>query len=125
MSLSLTPLDGQFSIHRMQPGTVLPEELFREEFYSVVKTTEELSIVCSDRLELISDKVDRGWNCIKVIGPLDFGLTGILAGISHVLAEAKISIFAVSSFDTDYLLVRSDLLAQALDTLHRAGYTIC
>lgn len=124
MSLSLTPLAGEFAIHRLQPGKSLPDALFLEDFYAVVKTTEELSIVCSDRFEMTSDKVDRGWSCLKVLGPLDFELTGILAGITHALAEAEVSIFAISSFDTDYLLVCSDHLAQALDTLRRAGYTI-
>lgn len=122
--LTLQVLDETFSIHRFQPDAKIPEQLLREDFFTLVKTPEELSIVCSDQLMIESDKKESGWRCFKVVGPLDFSLTGILAGLAQVLAEAKISIFAVSSFDTDYLLVRSHQLDKATDVLRQAGYLI-
>jgi len=78
--------------------------------YSISKSEEELSIVCSSSIQLNSEKCELGWFCIKIIGSLDFSLTGILAEISAVLAEAEISIFAISTFDTDYILVKSEKL---------------
>ena len=60
--------------------------------------------------------------CIKVVGPLDFNLTGILAGISDILAKENISIFAISTFDTDYILVRKHDLSSAITKLRQAGY---
>ena len=64
-----------------------------------------------------------GWSCLKIAGPLDFSLTGILADISTVLAEAEISIFAISTFDTDYILVKSEKLPYAKAALLASGYT--
>jgi len=66
---------------------------------------------------------ETGWSCIKVLGPLDFSLTGILADISAVLAKASVSIFAISTFDTDYVLVKSEKLPVARNALQKAGYT--
>jgi len=123
-SLTLTVLDGLFSIHRLQPNAKIPDRLLREDFYALVKTEDEMSIVCSQNLNIIGDNVEHGWNCFKDLGPLDFELTGILAGLAQVLAEAKISIFALSTFDTDYLLVRSHQLAASKDVLKKAGYLI-
>jgi hypothetical protein len=91
-------------------------------FFSVTRTDEELSIVCSSATALDSGKAEGGWSCIKVLGPLDFSLTGILAGISAVLAGTGISLFALSTFDTDYVLVRSERLTAARTELQRAGY---
>lgn len=121
---TLTILDGAFAIHRLSPAAQIPNQLFQEDFFALVKTTEELSIVCSDRLVIAGDEVESGWRCLKVVGPLDFSLTGIIAGLSQVLADAEVSIFAVSTFDTDYLLVRSQQLGKAKDVLRQAGYLI-
>ena len=86
------------------------------------KTENELSLVCSEVIEVQSLQSSKGWKCIKVAGPLDFNLTGILTGISDILAKANISIFAISTFDTDYLLVRTQDLSSARTKLRQAGY---
>ena len=70
-----------------------------------------------------SERSETEWSCIKFIGPLDFSLTGIIAEISAVLAKAEISIFAISTFDTDYILVKSVELEAAKKVLQQAGYT--
>ena len=89
------------------------EMCIRDSYYSVSKTENELSLVCSEVIEVQSLQSSKGWKCIKVAGPLDFNLTGILAGISDILAKGNISIFAISTFDTDCLLVRTQDLSSA------------
>ena len=122
MPLTLSIILGEFTIHRFPADYPLPEVIFNEPFFSISRTRDELSVVCASSVQLESDRSDSDWACIKVLGPLDFSLTGILAKISAVLAEAKISIFALSTYDTDYILVKSNRLVDAQTTLIQAGY---
>lgn len=119
-NLKLTVLDGKYTIHRFSPESDIPA--LTGNFLSITRTDDELSIVCDADIPLKSEKSERGWACIKVLGPLDFGLTGILARIASVLAEAEISIFAISTYDTDYILVKKEKLAKAKEALLEAGY---
>lgn len=121
--LHLKLLDAQFDVHRLLSMTEM-EELQGNWFMS--STDEELSLVCEAiNRELLKDTVQKSelnWRAIKVEGPLDFGLTGIIAGLSQVLADADISVFVVSTFDTDYLLVKEKALAETLVALKKASY---
>lgn len=121
---TLTILEQQFAIHRFEPTVSLPPSIFNSQFYWLGKTDEELSVVCESSIELNSDQKSEGWSCIKVLGPLDFSLTGILAGIAAVLASAQISIFALSTFDTDFILVKTTLVDKAVTALSEAGYKV-
>lgn len=123
MKLQLSILENFFTIHRFPPNHVIPKQVYESEFYSISKTEDELSIVCSSSTQLNAEKTEIDWSCIKVLGPLDFSLTGILADISAVLAEAEISIFAISTYDTDYILVKSEKLPGAKEALLASGYT--
>jgi hypothetical protein len=120
--LELELLDGTFTIHRLSPSAKIPEEVFGESFFSIVKTEEELSIICRNSLTLNSEHCHQRWSCIKVAGPLDLNATGILAKLSKVLAKAQISIFAISTYDTDYILVKSDKETVAVAALNDAGF---
>jgi len=122
VNLVLSVLSETFTIHKLSPDVSIPEEILKSNYYSVSKTENELSVVCSELIEVQSLQSSKGWKCIKVKGPLDFNLTGILAGISDILAQANISIFAISTFDTDYILVRSQDLSPARTKLRQAGY---
>jgi hypothetical protein len=122
--LSLQVLAGQYTIHRFSPESGLPMAALESAFLSITKTVDELSIVCDAEISLESEHSESGWSCIKVLGPLDFALTGVLAKLSGVLAEADISIFAISTYDTDYLLVRSENLAETIEVLEKKGYMI-
>ena len=124
MKLQLTILENLYTIHRFPPNHKIPDQVYESEFYSISKSEEELSVVCSSSIQLNSDKSEVGWSCIKVIGPLDFSLTGILAEISAVLAKSEISIFAISTFDTDYILVKSEKLPFAKKALLESGCII-
>lgn len=122
MKLRLHVLQGDFTIHRFPPQTGIPNQLAAQEFFSICRTSEELSIVCPSTVPLTSERSENGWSCIKVLGPLDFNLTGILADISNILSREEISIFAISTFDTDYILVKSEKLLAAKKALQKAGH---
>jgi hypothetical protein len=120
--LVLSVLEETFSIHRLAPDASLPEAVSECDFYSLSKTTDELSLVCPEHIAVKSEKSNPDWKCLKVAGPLDFELTGILAGITEVLAKEKLSVFAISTFDTDYILIKKQGLTAAISALQRVGY---
>ena len=121
-NLVLSVLFETFTIHKLSPDASIPEEILKSNYYSVSKTENELSLVCSEVIEVQSLQSSKGWECIKVAGPLDFNLTGILANISDILTKENISIFAISTFDTDCLLVRTQDLSSARIKLKQAYY---
>lgn len=103
-----------------------PETIdLNKEFYFIGRTDEELSLVC--RTEDTPDNVtdcDDGWRGFRIQGVLDFSLIGILSELTGILAENKIGVFAVSTFNTDYILVKAENLDRALEVLEKAGYTV-
>ena len=123
MKLQLNILEYRFTLHRFPANYEIPNQVYESKFYAINKTEDELSIVCNSSIQLNSGKSEIDLSCIKVLGPLDFSLTGILAKISAVLAEAEISIFAISTFDTDYILIKSEKLPFAKEALLKSGYT--
>ena len=94
------------------------------ELVSITRTRDELSIVCPDARVPMQVKAERSWKAFKVQGPLDFLMIGILSHLSSILAQAEISLFALSTFDTDYLLVKRDQASQAANALRDAGHEI-
>ncbi|HMD88131.1 MAG TPA: ACT domain-containing protein [Anaerolineaceae bacterium] len=122
--LSLSILPWQLSVCRLFPGQTLPDGLFQSPFWSVTQIGDELSLVILQVLVQPDWKVESGWRCIQVLGPLDFNLIGILAQLSGVLAEADISIFALSTYDTDYLLIKETNLDKARAVLLDSGYDL-
>lgn len=94
------------------------------EFLFIGKTDEEISVVCDEEY-IPSDCIDisKNWKCIKIIGTLDFSLIGILSKISTILAENNIGIFVVSTYNTDYILVKQDKIDLAKKCLEKNNYT--
>jgi hypothetical protein len=123
-AIALRVLACEFTIHRLPPDAPLPPVVVDAPFCWIGRTDDELSIVCDADLHLTHGRHSVGWACLQVVGPLDFGLTGILAGIADVLAAAHISIFALSTFDTDYILVKQDRLDEAVAALRAADYDV-
>jgi hypothetical protein len=121
MKLFLKILDDTLTVHRFPGASPVPSEALRSRFYSISRTADELSVVCDSTISLNSDRCEPGWGVIQVAGPLDFSLTGILAAITMPLAEAGITVFAVSTFDTDYILVKKEALKRAQEVLEKAG----
>lgn len=124
MSLTLSILPGTFMICRLEPKAVIPDWASAGSFISVTRTGDELSIVCSDANVSEGLKSDRGWSCFKVAGPIDLSLTGVLASLISPLAEARINIFAISTYDTDYLLVKKEKRTRAEEVLIRSGHRL-
>jgi uncharacterized protein len=121
-TLKFVILNGTYCIHRLKRGTALPAALFASPFYNVTQSEDELSVVAPIAIKLDAQKTDGGWAVMKVAGTLDFSETGILAGISTTLAQAGISLFAISTFDTDYILVKEPQLRAAKEALNAAGH---
>lgn len=115
---------GAFSICRLDSAGPVPGWATRGPFFSVTRTADEMSVVCPSEDVPPGVVCEAGWSCFKVHGPFDFALTGILNSLTMPLAEARIGIFALSTYDTDYLLVKQADLEQALHALERAGHRI-
>lgn len=123
--LTLELLPGEFAVCRLPPEATVPEwALAAAPFVSVTRTAAELSVVCPAEQVPAGTRSEPGWRCLEVAGPLDFAEIGILAGLAAPLAAAGISLFAVSTYDTDYLLVRTADLDRALVALAAAGHRV-
>ena len=118
----LSILDETYIIHKLAQSTNLPEGLIGCEFYSLSNSQEEMSLVCPEQMLIQSENSSPNWKCLKVAGPLDLNLTGLLAGLSDTLAKVKISIFAISTFETDYLLIQKQSLKATKYALISQGY---
>jgi uncharacterized protein len=124
MSLRMSVLPDSFAICRLAPEAVVPSWATQGAFFSITRTTEELSIIL-ERERIPADVGFEGpWRAFKVEGPIQLSAVGILASIAEPLAQADISLFAISTFDTDYVLVQADQLEAAQAALCRAGHTI-
>lgn len=120
--MELKILDCNFSVCKIKD---VKDVDFTDEFVFVGKTDEELSLVCrSDKLPQDVNAVEKGWRGFRVQGELDFSLIGILSKLSTILAENGISIFAISTFNTDYILVKEEKFNDAIGTLRKSGYDV-
>ena len=122
--MTLDPVPGSYAICRLAPGDPLPPWAVRGTFFSVTRTPAELSVVCGVAAVPSGVKADGPWSALAVRGPMDLNLTGVLAGLTSPLASAGISIFAVSTYDTDYLLVRQPDIERAVRVLRASGHNI-
>ncbi|RME89903.1 MAG: ACT domain-containing protein [Anaerolineae bacterium] len=123
-NLTLTLLPGEYTVHRLPPEAPIPFQALRGAFYALTRTAEELSLVCPSEVAVPGNRHEAGWALLKVEGPLDFGMIGVLADLSGALATAGVSLFAISTFDTDYLLVKAEDLSRALAALRAAGHRV-
>jgi hypothetical protein len=121
--LSLTVLPGQYAVCRL-PAAAVPPLVPTTGLLSVTRTPDETSVVCAEAGAPLGAQVESGWRALVVAGPLDFALTGVLASVAAPLADAQVSIFALSTFDTDYVLVRAQALADAVAALRQAGHDV-
>jgi hypothetical protein len=120
--LDLRVLPGALAIVRLDPHDEPPAWAAPAgPLHAVVRTADELSVVCPDDAVPGSVRAERGFRALQVAGPLDFGLTGVVAALAVPLAEAGVPIFAIATYDTDYVLVRGEQLADAVGALRAAG----
>jgi len=121
---TLRVLTPTFAIHSLPADASIPSSVLKSSIYFIGKTAEEVSVVVPENVVLDSEDVDTNWKALEVVGPLDLTLTGILANISTVLANANISIFAISTFDTDYILVKENNVPHATKALTENDYQV-
>ena len=123
VKLTLPILKDSFSECRLAPDAGIPHWVPTKGFVSVNRTAEELSIVCLSEAVPGTVRTERGFCVLKIEGPFDFSLPGILLAVIGPLADAGISIFAVSTYDTDYVLVKKNDLNQAVSVLGAFGHS--
>ena len=121
---NLALLPGHHAFCRLEPAAGLPGWAMAGAFCSVTRTAEELSIVCPEDAVPAGVRCEGGWRLLRVEGTLEMGLVGIMAALTAPLAQAGISLMAIATFDTDYLLVREATLGRALAALRGAGHGV-
>ena len=122
--VELTLLRPTFAVCRLDPGSELPEWARKGPFFSLTRTPEELSLVCSEEDVPPAVRCERGWKAFRLKGPVAFSAVGVLASLVNPLSHAGISLFAISTFDTDYVLVHANEANQASLAMRRAGHRV-
>ena len=123
--MRLTLLPGRFAVCRLDARAPVPTGLGDARgFVSITRTADELSIVCAEAAAPPGAVTEAGWKCLALQGPIPFTATGILSALLAPQAEAKVGIIAVSTYDTDYVLLKEAQLGEAVAALERAGYHV-
>ena len=113
-----------YAVCRLDNSAPVPDWGTQGPFFSITRTAQELSVVCSDAQVPAGVTKESGWRLFMVRGPLEFSLTGVLSSLTVPLARERISIFALSTYDTDYVLVKQEQLAKAASVLKAEGYEV-
>jgi hypothetical protein len=122
--LTLTVLPDPLAVCRLDAAAAVPAWATTGGFISFTRTPQELSVVCQQSLVPDGVRCEPDWRCVQLAGPIPFATVGVLASLLQPLAAAGISVFATSTFDTDYLLVKAADLERALDTLRKCGHSV-
>jgi len=123
MGMTLSVFPETLAVCRLPSDTEIPAWAIGENILALVWTEDELSIVCPQSKVPAEIQSERGWRALKVHGPLDFSLVGVMSQLAGVLANANVSIFAISTYETDYILVKEHQLETAKMALNQAGYS--
>ena len=122
--MQLYALDDLYAVVRLEPDADIPPWARTGHFWSVTHSDSELSVVCPQEQVPADASAERGWCVFEVAGPLDFSLTGVVASLVTPLADESIPLFVVSTFETDYLLVREHDLERSVAALTAAGHSV-
>lgn len=122
--LTLRLLSELFAVSRMKIDDALPKWAVDAPWFSITKTDDELSIVSHEAAVPEHIKSEKGWRMFKVLGPLDFSMVGVLARLSNTMKKSGISIFVVSTYDTDYLMVKETEVMKAKNAFEGNGLVI-
>jgi hypothetical protein len=123
-TLTLVALEGTFAVSQLSAADPIPRWALDSTFSTITRTGDELSIVCREELVPPNVTCEKGWRCLQTAGPLDFDLVGVLASLVGPLAKEGIPVFVISTFSTDYLLVKTGNLGRTMETLRSAGHTV-
>jgi hypothetical protein len=122
--LSLKILPDRLAVCRFEPSAPLPEWIDQPGFYSITRTEEELSVVCSEERVPPGAESEAGWRCFELMGPFNFSEIGVISSLTQPLTASGVSIFVISTFDTDYLMVKEKDFTKAIDTLLAQGHQV-
>ncbi len=122
--LRLVSVPGTYCVCRLEPGGDPGPRPEGADLYSVTWTAEEISVVCTTDLAPEGGQIEGPFAALRVAGTLDFSITGVLSGLTTSLAAGGVSVFAISTYDTDYLLVREKDLERATAVLVAAGHSV-
>ena len=122
--LRIRLLQGTYAVCQIKDTENILNCFDEKDFFSITKTEDEISVVMLQDKISSDVKVEKDWRILKVEGILDFSLIGILAKISGILAKNSISIFVISTFNTDYILVKEEKIEKAMTVLSKEGYEI-
>ena len=122
--LELRTISGQFGICKLQPGDSIPSWAISGKFWSVTRTDAGISVVCSQENMPQGVEAERNWRVLEVVGPLSFEMVGYLLSLAMPLAEAGVSIYSVSTFETDLILIQEESFEIACRALTKAGHKI-
>ena len=123
-SLNLEVVPGTFAVTKLAASSPAPDWSTAGHFTSLTRTSEELSIVCLEENVPAEARSERGWSCLSVAGTLDFSMVGVIASLAGPLAEAGIPVLVISTFDTDYLLVKAAQFESAVLVLGQLGHRV-
>jgi hypothetical protein len=123
-SYTLTLLPLRLGVCSLPPAAPIPAWAAAGDFFSLTRTGDELSVICAESQIPPDIPHTPGWVCLKVEGPFDFSVTGVLAALAAPLAAAGVPCLTVATYQTDYLLVQADNLPAALAALRAAGHTV-
>lgn len=124
MIQSLVLLENVFAVSKLPPDSEIPSWVDGEILTAIIRTKNELSIVCDESYVPKVVLSERGWKALEVVGPLEFSIVGLMADITTSLSEVGVSVFVLSTYDTDYILLKQDQLDKAIHALKQAGYSI-
>jgi hypothetical protein len=119
--VTLEPVEGVYAVARLAEDAVVPRWAWTGAFASATRTPDEVSIVCAAAAVPAGVKAERGFRMLRVAGAIDFAVTGVVSSLTAPLAQVGISVFVVSTHDTDYLLVKADRYDDAVAAWGRAG----
>ena len=124
MALNIRFHDAALSICRLPHGSEAPIGVLSQPFTYFLRTHDEATVICPTGLVPQNSKVEHGFIPLELVGSFEFNLTGILTQVANPLADAGIPIVALSTFNTDYVLIKADHRDEAIETLRKAGHTI-
>jgi hypothetical protein len=122
--MDLRVLGDRLSVCRLPIDAPWPTPPADHSFFSVTRTADEISLVCAEDQAPIAARIEPDWRAIEVAGPLDFAMVGVLADLTRPLADVSVSVFVISTYDTDYLMVHAGALERAVEALRAAGHHV-
>ena len=122
--MDLRVLPDRLAVCRLDASAPWPAAPSGRGFFSATRVGDELSLVCAEDAAPRNSRVESDWRALEVSGPLDFGMVGVMASLTAPLAEVEVSVFVLSTYDTDYLLVHAAALERAIAALRQAGHHV-